>query len=268
MTIFAKCTGGLANRVLPFMTYAEIQKRTGAPVHLVWKSSRSCEAAFSDLFHEDFPLAECVPANAVHYGIPPRCPEFPPFSIERLMEDHRSGRDVCLHATLPSQHLYDPQVIRDLRPLPKIQRSIQAWQAKLNLTKETIGIHARCSDMASVHFYLRRMREVPTDRRIFLTSDEKGVESRFQRELGERLISRPKNHYVQKLVESNRNWESNVVRSKESVQEALVDLYLIAQTDLRIYSPRSTFSAWALILGAEEPMTDLEIFTSRGIKTA
>jgi hypothetical protein len=152
--------------------------------------------------------------------------------------------------------------------LPKIQQSIEAWEAKLNLTKETIGVHARCSDMASLQFYLRRMQELPTNRRIFLTSDEKAVESHFQRELGERLISRPKTHYVRRLVESNQNWESNVVRSKESVQEALVDLYLIAKTDLRIYFPKSTFSAWAMILGGEELITDLKIFTSRGLRSA
>jgi hypothetical protein len=123
----------------------------------------------------------------------------------------------------------------------------------------------RCSDKASADFYIKSVRHLPADRRIFLTSDEAAVERRFKREFGARLVTRPKSDYPRKLSESRPTWRHNILRSTPSVQEAVVDLYLLAKTDLRVYHPLSTFAAWALVLGGQRQVNELTTLAARGL---
>ena len=80
-------------------------------------------------------------------------------------------------------------------------------------------------------------------KKFFVCSDELKHEIKLKRLFPKNVII---NHKGKAYVgqKDGRKW-----RSKESIEMALVDLYILASTDLKYYNAESTFAQTALILG-------------------
>ncbi len=64
---------------------------------------------------------------------------------------------------------------------------------------------------------------------------------------GDRIITRSDKIFVSKK-NNNVKWVNNVNTPLDSIKDSLVDMYVLSNTDIKIYNKRSTFAHIALNL--------------------
>jgi hypothetical protein len=143
--------------------------------------------------------------------------------------------------------------LRSLKPIEKLQDSINEWSIKLNLNKEIIGIHARGTDVGmSLDYYISQIRSLLSkdfNTKFFLITDDESFEKEIFKLAPERILIRPKNIYTRK-VNQDKPWNdhNNIYLITENVQDTVIDVWLLAKTNIQVYHPNSAISAIARII--------------------
>lgn len=266
LTVFAHT--GLSNRIYVLISGLALAAASGRQLRMLWPRTPACGAAFHELFANDWPVAE-VDAQSIehlpytwsrHIPVPPD-----------LLADPADAVVLGSHQTLVRPDLYPAHAelveacltnFRQLQPVAEIAAAVQALR-ETHFRPTMIGVHLRRGDyrmirpdmldnttaaLAAVEEALLRLPQAG----IFLATDDgapdlrsqptpvEGVRAQFVRRFGERVV-----------------WTTprSLARSApEGVQDGLVDLWLLRQTDDFVGSAGSAFSRLA-VYGRAVPHT-------------
>jgi len=263
LTLFAHT--GLSNRINVLISGLALAEATGREFRMLWPRTPACGAAFAELFANDWPVEE-VSMQAVRnlpYGWSQHKPNPPDLLTamepEIILGSHRSLVRPDLypgHIALVSACLV---YFLQLEPAEDIALRVKDFQEH-HFRPTMIGVHLRRGDFvtlrpdmlenteAALRATAERLEQNP-QAGVLLASDDgapssggrpraEGLRERFARSFGERVVwTQPRS-----LDRS----------SSEAVQDGLVDLWLVRQTDYFVGSAGSAFSKLA-VYGREIP---------------
>lgn len=147
---------------------------------------------------------------------------------------------------------------RALVPKPEILYEVENFCLRNKINKDnTIGCHIRATDRlqdwdGTIERAVQRVQKVfrhHGDKKIFVCSDSKEMEDAVCSRFPENVLRYPKSEYVKKYDES-KAWGDkipfyNVLRSKQSVVEALIDCLILSRTNLRQFTSIGSFITMA-----------------------
>ena len=271
------CDGGFGNRLNGLVSGLLFAGIAGLKPVIVWPCNNWCGARFDEIFENadiqviERELATYVPEKGSfhffmtedHLGmgvsnLSPLVVSTLPEVIQYLQSD---GRDVFYHSPLIPSYLEAAWVsaqIRLLKIRAEIERRAIQFMEKAGLRDPFYGLQIRKTDFGAGGAddnALFDLVEKAADKRFFVCSDNKEVESRFRRLPNVAIYE--KQAYVEKLVagdwtalaadHSGRVYPCNVNRSAQSVIDAVVDLLVLSHSQV-VKTSNSTFLNAALLL--------------------
>ena len=273
-TVINYTTGGLGNRLRPLSSAYAAAKESGRTLCQYWdsKTTNGSLAKFNELFENDIKeLSSEDLDNLKSYKIYSEISIINRLSSKYGCHDlrHLAGKGIgsmsprgsytpndsedniifyCNNFIPNTNREFCHEFIKSLRPIPLIQDKIDKETVELGLDKNVIGVHARGTDFnVDVGYYINQMRDYGGSAKFFLSTDDLEYEKEICSTFKDRVITRQGRAHITKENEEE-GWEYNFVISKEKSQDAIVDMYLLAKTDIQIYHPESTFCEIAKIL--------------------
>jgi len=228
-------TAGLANRLHSLINALYIQETTGRVVYSCWPLNDQLTVPVSKLFEHPLPLLSEELVRTL--------PQAPLNDIPNLLTYlQNTPGNVSLHYPLVLPQVPSAFIRKTLKAIkwhPSILELAEEERVKYNITSEMSGIHARGTDVMGLTELRVRVKEavshllLTTTERIFICSDELEL---LEKPLNERVVMIPRlNRYVTK-----------------GMIQAVVDLLLLSSTNIRYYSPMSTYSWVAIALSERE----------------
>jgi len=259
-------TGGLCNRLRPMASAIELAERFDRELLIFWNNEPSCTVPFQDLF--DDTQWNCINANEFRalgydYSLPVLMPEVKKYQREMSIKYswdniERKMLTSCQENVLYMSNDFDPpyeqQSRRNLRmffhPRPEIASRIQYIAEDLGIDKKTVGIHARGCDMSGVSYawYKEQAKRYYyfSDHKLFLATEDEEYAKQFQKDFPG-ILTAPDTIYARK--QQPGEWKRNLNMVKESMVHSVIDLFLLAHTNIQVAWPHSTFAKVARIIG-------------------
>ncbi len=250
---------GLANRLRVLLSAMALSEATGRALQVHWPRTPACAGRFDELFEPSLP---------VHDGDAVACAALPLWGgVGQPMSDllHASEQHLALRSPdwliRPDQYPAHAPLCRRCmalwpthKPAPYERETVAAFQRQ-HFRSRMIGVHLRRGDflrarpdvvggtpqaLAAVERLLAGCPEAG----LFVCTDDgardpvtgrvqaEGVVDRFRERFGERVVST-----------TPRSLDR---ASSAAIQDALVDLYLLRQTDFFVGTRDSSFSAMAV----------------------
>lgn len=272
--LIAYMSGGLGNRLKPLASCMWYARQTNRELVICWPTFLRCLASYSDLYQtpiQQITLLELEKLQDVKMYIPQDAADYEfnlngTNSLRKLYYTyggteltqirnmrHQNQENIVVFANgfLPGVSYEDnKECLQSLEPIDTIRHMYHKFQCEFPIDKSFIGVHARGTDFedggATVHRYIDQMLALGEDKKFFVCSDSPEYEHVIQENV-KNVLFRKKNNNVYKQNPS-QIWSNNVLTSPESVQEALVDLMLLADTDLQVYHPNSSFADLAKLM--------------------
>ena len=264
--IISICKGGLGNRLKSLSSCYAIAKKTGRMLGIVWETDLRCDAGFSYLFSNEIICSSLdwilsknnislyTNADWVKQYYPNLFPIVKKYGCinldktSKIINDNNDLIVVYSNDYLNGCTAKECKAFFDwLTPINVIEEKLQKLQKHLQLDKTFVGVHARGTDYecggVTVKTYLERMdAEYKKNKNVkfFVCSDSLEYETIIKNSFPQVYINKKEN-YVFK-ANNDSDWRNNVQRPLESVQDALVDMYLLSKTNFKIYHPNSTFA--------------------------
>jgi hypothetical protein len=258
------CDGGLGNRIGALLGGMVIAKQLDMEPVICWPANTWCGCEFKDIYKTDLKvlnmgikeLFETKKSHTfmVHANqIGSEFAESLPLAQAGIAVLNVSRANVVYFNDKVPDFIDNAAATKILDDLPindDVFLLAANFCARNNINNSTMGVHIRKTDGG------QRINETNLERyivnhqgiRVFVCSDEKSVEDRFKALPG--VITYPKSNYVEKLEEGDWNKETtdsegrqfrcNVKRSRESIQEAFVDLLILSNTTIA-HGSSSTF---------------------------
>lgn len=145
-------------------------------------------------------------------------------------------------------------ILSCLLPIAELNDKIRENIKSHNINSSVIGIHLRRTDynllndnhiINSINNYLRS----DAQKKFLICSDSHAAEQKFKNLYPDNVILISDKAYVEKINNDKTDAEfSNLMRTERSVQNALVDMHLLAHTSFEVFSPTSTFAQTAFRL--------------------
>ena len=147
---------------------------------------------------------------------------------------------------------------RQLSLLPALMDRLRALVAQMNLDKQVMGVHARGSDFGiNAATYVQQMERAirrQPNQRFLVCSEDRLLEQQLKQYFKDRVMIRAKSAYQSKLNTEAPWTMDNIETSTASVTEALMDLYLLAHTNFKIYHESSAFAQVVKTVSATLPV--------------
>lgn len=237
------CGAGLTNRIQTFGVACHLAKKYHREMTAVWNNTLHCGCKWDDLFLPpiDFTMTdkyvkpdfELVASGKISY-------------FDSLLGGEEEV--VCAGSNdIGDPSPYFDNITRNFIPTPEIANII--FEQKKSFQPKMLGIHVRRGDFHAVRKsaikplseYLRFAKEwTKLFAGVFLCTDDgasnsvfEGVEKQFRNELGDRVS-----------VYSKRSLDRSI---SISIQDALVDLWLLRSCNAIIGTNSSSFSRFAAI---------------------
>jgi len=280
-TIINYTTGGLGNRLRPLSSAYAISKVTGRTLMQFWDSdvTNGSLAKFNELFENDIPILsanDLLNLNSVRvysdYGIISRLESKYGLATLKIMVDsgqaslttrnqYGEAEDTesnvilyCNNFFLNTDRNLCHEFLWNLKPIKEIQDKIDKETQELGLSKDIIGIHARGTDFnTDVSYYTFKMDDIlrtNKDAKFFLSTDDAEYERIICSTYGDAVVTRKRLHLEK--VREGAGWDYNFLITKEKSQDSVVDLYLLAKTNIQVYNPDSTFYEVANIISQKK----------------
>lgn len=253
--LLATCSSGLCNRLLLLAGAMRAAKLTQRKVLLYWPANTEAGCAFSDLFENDIRtfaegdlnyLLNTAVTVQLYNAWRMRGPQFPD-----LAPDGDPQAEIVLvkgwYYPKFSHEEYNGRFFESVREQLlslRPRRALIERAERFGLPERCLGVHLRRGE-AFPEFHLSRdehfeaimsalLREFP-DLKFFLSTDDPATEEKFRGRFGERVLHLPKT--------------GGGRRTREGMEEAMVDLLLLSRTRAIIGNNFSTFSHAASALG-------------------
>lgn len=264
------CSGGLGNRLKPLASCYAISQITGRKLELCWHPTRRCGGIFEKLFTNQIDNIEIdslryctnvriyseqcyIDHDAQVYGnkqLQELSRRFQVIPLERCHEILIDDSDTIIvydNGFLPGINQEKAtEFFSVLQPNDCVKTAVASYCQENHINKSVIGVHARGTDFeasgVNAEYYLNLIKkEIKHGSKFLLCSDSKEYETYIRNALPHNVIIRDKSRYVTK-ADGGGSWVNNVETPHESVEEALVDMYVLAETDFKIYNSASTFA--------------------------
>jgi len=133
-------------------------------------------------------------------------------------------------------------------PKAEIAGRIQYIAESLGINKKTIGIHARGTDMSGVNYKWYKDRTVKwyNTNKLFLSTESEEYLKKFQADFPN-ILTAPDTIYATK--QQVGKWKQNLNISEEAMIHSVIDLFLLARTNIQVAWPASSFASVARIIG-------------------
>lgn len=258
LTVF--CEAGLANRLRVLISGMAVAGITGRSFRMFWPKTVNCKAAFTDLFTNDWPVIDIeeLDESLQAYTIRNKQPD----TLQHFIKDQRQDIIIgtcnwivdCRAGKEPEIYKHCGRLLRELQPIPCLQERIA--EIRKQFRPIMIGVHLRRGDyirerpdvawnthkaIAAVKYFLGTS---PGAGIILCTDDgardqltgqlrHDNVQAEFKECFGDRLIATsPRSLDRQRM---------------ESVQDAVVDLWLLRSARLVVGTVDSSFSYLAVL---------------------
>ena len=257
------CCGGLGNRLGSLLGGLMTAKVIGRTPVALWPENSWCGAGFSDLFDGPFSARnegiKDLTANnldawfLVHENQTP-------FELKNRVPHHVDSLNfltnqaepiVYYHNQVPA---YFPEnatiaTLGTLHIRSTLRQRVNEFIQKHQITRETLGIHFRKTDypVQLDETSIFQLIEQNPAHRFFVCSDDADTEVKFG--ALPNVVTFPKTSYVEKLTDGDwnakiqdadgRDFNFNVLRSRESVIEGFCDMLILSRTNIISQSPSS-----------------------------
>lgn len=270
------CDGGLSNRLNALILALILKRKFGHEWRIAWPVNNWCGAPFASLFESPLPVDDrgiesfklnqhrhllLMHENQVGFDearlvINRNLQGWDDYA--RLLQGHDS---VVYYNSLLPPFVTDEDVrdaLQLLRPAPAVAERALAFVRQQGIDGRTLGLHIRKSDFGdAVNDDALFAQAQASPRRIFVCSDDAGVNTRFA-ELPNCVVFE-KTAFPEKL-NGQGNWQQwtvdaegrrfpfNITRSGASVVEGFIDQLILSQTEV-VPTSGSTFQALARLFG-------------------
>jgi hypothetical protein len=257
--------GGLCNRLRPMASAIEIAHKFDRELLIFWTKEPHCPLPFQDLFDaRGFNVinADQFRALGYDYNLPTLMPDVKAYqkdmSIKYSWPEERKMLASSQENILYMSNNFDPSVERESHrnlkerffPIRKIADKIDDLVFDLGLSKETIGIHARGTDMSGVSYkwYADQAHKWNGTHRLFLSTECPSLMTQFSKDFPD-ILTAPDTVYATK--QQPGAWKYNLNISEEAMVHSVIDLFLLAHTSIKVAWPHSTFAKVARIIGED-----------------
>lgn len=255
--------GGLGNRMKAIAAAIRLAQDVKQPLQIVWFQDWGLGCRYDDLFEPlemaDVTLKEASFLDLLTRDVPRRRNLWIPRMYERLHYDAAMdwktaatafqegfdfvawarGRDVWLSSChyFMSEDIPDDAFAVFTPTAPLLERIRQTADT---FEPGIIGVHIRRTDNESAirqsptSLFIERMRQEPADRQFYLATDSEDVKRQLRDQFGKRILTAPF-----KAERGNR----------AGMENALVEMYLLASTSRIIGTAASTYSMTAATIG-------------------
>lgn len=255
--------GGLGNRMKSMAAAIKMAHATQTNLEIIWFQDWGLGCRFDQLFQPldvaQTQLREATWWDQLMRDIPRKRNFFVPKVFELM------HYDACLDRLAASKAYYNDfdfvqwsqgrnvwlasDVYFISKNIPEdsfdIYHPIQKLQERINQTKglfgeRTVGVHVRRTDNirsiqnSPTHLFIERMKEETPTTKFYLATDSEEVKAEMKGIFGDRIITSP-----------NKAMRGNL----EGMEDALVEMYLLAATQCILGSSCSTYSMTAAAIG-------------------
>jgi hypothetical protein len=259
-------SGGLGNRLIPLASCGLLANILDRKLGVYWPSTTRCMGQFKNLFLNDIQeidISVLNPNDCVIYSKPEYVYHDATLNgINHLLNmynligcrpldeistniNHSKKFIIVYNNTFLSGFEDVSNFLKELNPIKNLKNIIDAFATKNKITKETIGVHARSTDFlnSSIEPYLNQVNNFVSSNKhikILFCSDNPEWEAEMYLKYPNNIIIREKKDNVTKQ-NKNSSWANNALTSEVAVQEAIIDIFLLAKTNFLIYNKDSTF---------------------------
>lgn len=261
------CSGGIGNRLKPMASCFNISQETGREFGIFWPKTLRCSCDFNDLYKniiKNVDLTEILKSDSVSLYTHRSWVEHDvkindnmsllnianKFGIKNLDSISNIKQDTSKIIIVYSNTYLNgfennvKQFFNILQLQDEITSKLQQISTNLNINKSVIGVHARGTDFEdggiTVDYYINKMKSYPENSTFFVCSDSKDYQDKI-RQTFKNVLSVDDKIFVNKK-NSNERWSNNVYTPKDSLIDSMVDLYLLAKTDFKVYNENSSFA--------------------------
>lgn len=160
--------------------------------------------------------------------------------------------DYAYLAKLPTQTIISSILQEELSLKDEIKQRVAEFKTKY-WTESTLGVHIRYTDLKIDLAKVYRLVEKFSNHQIFLATDSQQIREDFQRRFP-KVVTTNK-WFPTSGIRLHQNW-TECPNRLENGQEALIDLYLLAECDRLVFSSLSSFGLVASLL-SKQPKTRL-----------
>ncbi len=260
------CSGGLGNRLKPLGSCSLIAKQSDRELAIYWPSTMRCMGKFKNLFSNkilEIDISQLNPNETVIYSDPSYIihdanlnnlsslvnlyNQIGCISIENIDNIDTTKKYVVIYNnTVISKYEDIGGYIKSLIPIQSLLIVIQNFIKNNKIDKSVFGIHARSTDFTNsslqpYEHYVNALLTTAAESKILFCSDDPDWERHMYHKYPNNIIIREKKDNVKKF-DSNIGWTNNAHTSELAVQEAIIDLYLLAKTNFVVYNADSTFA--------------------------
>lgn len=266
------CSGGLGNRLKPLASCYAISQITGRKLETYWHPTQRCGGIFHSLFDnneieniEKDLLSDQKDVKIYSYQsyidhdaslnnttqlqqLSRIFPVEPLTSCPNILNDKEETIIIYDNGFLPGiDTIKTTEFFKVLNPNKNIKESVIQFCQDNKINKSVIGVHARGTDFepsgVNADYYLNLIKSNTFfGNKFLLCSDSKEYEEYIKNALPNNIITRNKNSYVSKIHNTSNSWVNNVSTPHNSVEEALIDIYALSETNFTLYNNNSTFA--------------------------
>lgn len=273
--LIAYCSGGISNRIRPISCYQQLAEKSGRELFIFWEKSYRCEAHLNDLFENNFKYItreEMLELNSytIYCGRSDAQHVYEAFGeslLNDLIKIHGTS-SIGAHAMdlmdqkenvviISNGYLTNTDMsitkcwLKNLKPTQIIQDKINLFTNQFGINKNIIGVHARGTDfnvnVEGYEFAIAKELKVNPSVKFLVCSDDNNFIKYLYDRYKNNIILLPR-EYAQKN-NPNKNWFDNTRITKQSAQDAIVDMFLLAKTNFLIYYKNSSFAELINIIG-------------------
>lgn len=148
---------------------------------------------------------------------------------------------------------YKPEtMVKHIKLKTDIKERVDAFVKENKLNENTVGVHVRASgkqcfgDIDKFIGKLKKFNEENKIERVFLCTDSNAVEEKFRKEFSEKIVVQKK--YIPEITAEQTGIHDFAMDSKDGelqnklTDEAVVDMFALAQVNYLFYQFGSTFS--------------------------
>ena len=268
--IISLCAGGLCNRLLPVASCYAFTKLTGRKLVICWEKHDVCNANFEDLFQNNIEIISWNDLKKIKgaYFVGNREDVISNNFSEIISNNNINNNRDLIDLNCPNEiiiHHHNnliPSIdrnsviefLRSLQPITEIEDKINEFTNEFNLDKRVIGMHCRLTDFSVPWSYYeseiqKQLNENPNCK-ILVCSDDIDFEKYIGEKYKSNVIIYNKKYRMVKKDQSKEWIHNNFVRDTGSVQEAIVDLFLLSKTNIKSGNNHSSFSQTARLLNS------------------
>ena len=267
-TLTVAASYGLCNRLRVLLSGMALAEATGRRFTMFWPRTKACAAAFTDLFATPWPVREAAAQEVESLRQTARLETSTPDLLAADVADLRiwSAGWLLAPERFPAHRRLmqrSAELLALLQPVRELQERVEAFQTD-SFRSHMIGVHLRRADMqflspiaaANTHCALAvvdaYLAQVP-DAGILLCTDDGAIHQHTGKPLpAEGVRAKFLHRYRDRVIFTlPRSFDR---REPKAIQDALVELWLLRQTDCFAGTVGSSFSELAAF-GRTVPVT-------------